>query len=356
MSALVRSAREALDAQVVAAQQYASPSGERAAKSWVEAVKTSGFADWTVTGERFARHHIEMFRSAPTLWVAAEVRDLVTSAAQTLGCERVRHDDPPAATGVIWIEGGANYWALNEQEREEVAQRLDATKDLDEIDVASVEADVLAERLDVIRATLDDLRALLPDTGFSLAAVLWKVTPTGVVVSGVVPIVDTDRWDFPLPDYLVVDYWSWTFDAEWDEAAEDLDDKFLHFGANAALVSKAVGNTRRWLLALWRFMGQEIVVSEPAFLDRAARRRAERAGQDASVTVVRLRRVQHPDAPDTDRIGGRLWTMRWWVSGHWRTLYRGTDRERKIWVRPFVKGPDDKPLAAPKRRLVSIER
>lgn len=119
----------------------------------------------------------------------------------------------------------------------------------------------------------------------------------------------------------------------------------------------------RWLHCLWLFTGTEIARESREQADRPARRRAARAGLDGNVRVIMLPRRNYPG---TDGQRDVSWSHRWIVQGHARHLgdYREAGHEphhartakqrqpcavcgeRTTWVRPYVKGPDGKPLTA----------
>jgi len=117
-----------------------------------------------------------------------------------------------------------------------------------------------------------------------------------------------------------------------------------------------------WMHTLWMFMDAEITVSHPAVTGRPARKRAQRSlGREQQVSVVLLRRHR--------AVGGQAgehaqidWSCRWVVQGFYRHLesYLGphhhaipgprergyclTCGARLTWVRPHLRGPEDKPL------------
>jgi hypothetical protein len=116
----------------------------------------------------------------------------------------------------------------------------------------------------------------------------------------------------------------------------------------------AYTNPKRVLHALWMLLGQTVTRTDDAHLDRPVRKRAMKARIPARVTVVRLRNVETHRAPGESLVE---WNHRWVVRGHpaWRAcgpnhpqaeLYPGTaDKYRcRVWIAPFVKGPEDKPL------------
>lgn len=95
-----------------------------------------------------------------------------------------------------------------------------------------------------------------------------------------------------------------------------------------------------------RLAQQRVLERERVRPDRPYRRRAKRYGkEDAHVTVIRLRRPKHKTDGESQEVD---WKSRWIVGGHWRKQrYGKRDEEpyyRNIWIAPYVKGPDDKPL------------
>lgn len=103
-------------------------------------------------------------------------------------------------------------------------------------------------------------------------------------------------------------------------------------------------NIRRFAHALWLLLNQTIVTSVDEPLDRPARRRAGRRGLPPKVVTIKLRR-----SANTNRHEGEShveWSHRWIVRGHWRWQACGVGRteRRRIWIAPFVKGPEDAPL------------
>lgn len=99
----------------------------------------------------------------------------------------------------------------------------------------------------------------------------------------------------------------------------------------------------------WRLMGQLIMTPEP--LPRQARRQRQRAKRIDTVKVLHLRRYRHKN----DHEGpGIEYSHRFVVEGHWRRQPygpRNNPEYRSIWVSPYVKGPEDKPLVVKKRGI-----
>lgn len=124
-----------------------------------------------------------------------------------------------------------------------------------------------------------------------------------------------------------------------------------------------------WLHCLWMLLDAEITVSRQAPLDRHARRRAQHANlRHDDIQVITLRRARHAELDGDYEPVQVDWSCRWLVQGHWRhgvsgrasayphhhfvpSQHRGgasvlcqTCGQKGYWVRPYVKGPDDKPL------------
>lgn len=99
------------------------------------------------------------------------------------------------------------------------------------------------------------------------------------------------------------------------------------------------------IAALWRFMGQNLIVTEDDVVSRQVRRDAERHGKSlAPVRVIQLRHASQADVERGERIG-REWSHRWIVRGHWRNQWHpATQTHRLQWIDPYLKGPEDKPL------------
>ena len=116
-------------------------------------------------------------------------------------------------------------------------------------------------------------------------------------------------------------------------------------------------HTHAQVQALWKLMKQEIVVaghepvSRPTWRSRANWRQIKR------VTVLTLR---HGKRASQDHDSNSVeWSHSWLVRGHWRNQpYKNSDgsvRHEQIWIAPYVKGPEDKPLVL-KDRAVELIR
>ena len=100
-----------------------------------------------------------------------------------------------------------------------------------------------------------------------------------------------------------------------------------------------------FVISLFAFMNQPFSTAESRRLPRAQRRSLQReAGlEDPQVKVITLRRTQHTKGQSNG--GSTAWACRWFVKGHWRSQYYArTQQNRPLWIMPYMKGPEDKPL------------
>jgi hypothetical protein len=146
--------------------------------------------------------------------------------------------------------------------------------------------------------------------------------------------VPLGRSDWPVGDAIGADPWA---------------------GATDPVALASMVEDRQVLSALWTLLHQEGIAQQTSHRpERQAVRRTQRAGVDpklATVQVVTLRRLHRTDSAPSDDHATREWTHRWLVAGHWRWQPCGPGRrERRLtYVRPHVKGPEDKPLRVPER-------
>lgn len=144
----------------------------------------------------------------------------------------------------------------------------------------------------------------------------------------------------------------------------DLEWCWIPFGTGfeKALTSDAVDNRNagiyaRLFASMMLLLSQRLLTTSHRAPDRAARRRIARTdvALDSVVRVVELRRREsvsrEGDSRDVE------WACRWWVSGHWRWQWRPKlARHQWTWVRPYVKGPEDRPLRPPRTTIFAVVR
>jgi len=106
---------------------------------------------------------------------------------------------------------------------------------------------------------------------------------------------------------------------------------------------------RSFVISLFAFMNQPFSTVESRRLPRANRRSLQReiGLEDPQVKVITLRRTQHTKGQPTG--GSTEWACRWFVKGHWRSQYYArTQQNSPLWIMPYMKGPEDKPLKGSK--------
>lgn len=111
----------------------------------------------------------------------------------------------------------------------------------------------------------------------------------------------------------------------------------------------------RLFASMLSFIQQRILVTSRHITSRATRRRAEAAKRqaEAEVSVVKLRRVVH-HAHEGEGVPVE-WNCQWIVRGHWRDQwYPSMTRNQPVWIRPYVKGPEDKPLRNPSKLFAVV--
>lgn len=113
---------------------------------------------------------------------------------------------------------------------------------------------------------------------------------------------------------------------------------------------------------LWRFamaaqawLRQKIAVQSEATIERHCRKRItkEFQAEPSGLHVVQLRRSESAQS-STDGSPAE-WSCQWLVRGHWRNQpYKAG--KRLIFIAPYIKGPEDKPLKAPTTTVFSVSR
>lgn len=103
-------------------------------------------------------------------------------------------------------------------------------------------------------------------------------------------------------------------------------------------------NFDRWLCAYITMMNQTVVELAEEEVPRAFARRAKRMNLPQRVNVIRLRRATRPHEGQGQ--SSVEWKHQWFVRGHWRNQPYGPGRTqtRRIWISPFVKGPEGAPV------------
>lgn len=105
------------------------------------------------------------------------------------------------------------------------------------------------------------------------------------------------------------------------------------------------------LFAALAFMKQRIAIPTRTRPARATRRRLPACDVEPVLQVIKLRRASHPaHHKPNDETESVDWQCRWLVGGHWRRQwYPKRNLHQPLWIAPYVKGPEDKPVRSPKK-------
>lgn len=187
---------------------------------------------------------------------------------------------------------------------------------------------------------------------------IWLYTDRAYVPDNLDRIYDPqlkEQWaSIPGPELQPIDITAWLFNDEWDDT---LSQEKAAMGMLA--MRPQMVQVRKYLLAMFLYMKEQIVDTSWIRLPRASRRRAERAKKElpeaGSIRVVHLRKVVRPHHTPSGEGEPKEWSHRWWVRAHWRQIRTRDGKHRLIPVRAHVKGPDDKPLVV-KSEIYSVDR
>ena len=103
------------------------------------------------------------------------------------------------------------------------------------------------------------------------------------------------------------------------------------------------------------FLDSPLAASPMHRVPRAERRRLKKQQQhEPEIRVVTLRRESYPSGKGESAVD---WDWKWLVRGHWRNQWYPSLRDHKpVFVAPYVKGPEDKPLKAPRESIYNVAR
>ena len=175
----------------------------------------------------------------------------------------------------------------------------------------------------------------------------WLTKPTDTKSGEDLPIVALEYYHRTADNHLVLgSNQVWPFREglrEWEEA-QPLDMGQRDEGAHRLMMTQ-----HGFVIGLFAFMNQPFSAIQPRRLPRAQRRSLQRetGPEDPQVKVITLRRTQHTKGQSNG--GSTEWACRWFVKGHWRNQYYSrTQKNLPLWIMPYMKGPEDKPLKSNK--------
>jgi hypothetical protein len=276
------------------------------------------------------------------IYVSAEMCELVDAAKDSFDPEPLLETDLITPRGFLYYErgGGFHVPARFEEPTSIKAiswQRIFNTSGV--LEKPDYDALIASIKEGVLPGEVEATEQRIQEAG----AYPWGITLT--------LYADRESADFSHPEFfprlvplhLTPWYFGMTFDGN------EVDENGLETGA--AWWWKVVQTT-------FRLMQQRIASKTMHRPDRATRREAAKLPlpDDREIVVVRLRR--EASEPHDDHVPQDAnYSHRFIVSGHWRNQpYPSEGIHRQIWISPYVKGPEDKPLIVRPRRVYQWER
>jgi len=134
--------------------------------------------------------------------------------------------------------------------------------------------------------------------------------------------------------------------------------EYVSDSISVAAVNRTVEMVR-FFVAARAWVDQRILVWSSGHVERHRRKqiyREYKADVSAGVKIVHLRRADNQSDPTSSyQRESYDWSCRWIVGGHWRNQPYKDDR-KLIYIMPYVKGPDDKPLRVPTHTVYQVSR
>jgi|SRR5580765_4718994 len=268
---------------------------------------------------------VEMLRNAQTYFVACDLAAGLAASTESLPNTVIGHDTLPHQTGWLWLEQpltieGLHLW----DERDHKDAQLRA--------VAWTES-------------------FIQPTGRVYTAFQGPAPedcPHGLGLFGFFECGHNDHQ--PSPELIHFDTWL-------------LGDRLEHLGPDLTgeyeldQTQLLVLFVRKFFLSFSLFAAQKIVTFESLHLERHAKRRLAHQGwsSDPLVRVVKLRRADH--SASSSESSESEWSCQWIVRGHWRQqFYPSKHTNHPLWITPYVKGPEDKPLKPPRATVFAVVR
>lgn len=307
-----------------------------------------------VSRQSIAHWEVEALNTSETFFVTKEMSALVAAAAQTMPSDAIHQSDLPCPSGFVYFDQPIPLW-------EGIDPRDPAARDAIQVRAICWRQSQIMPR-DTGTVFKDDRAdgTLGRDRGDTSGA-----TDPGVAFTVYVDrdtLADFSFRDDPderavhpsIPNTVMYDISGWTFDSVWFPTPYDMTEE----EADAGGTTPSIAFFRTMLLAFFRLTFQKIAVPRKESFGRALYRQAARAGLDVpelgTISIVSLRREKR--TTDNSIPNPVDWSHRWIVAGHWKNQwYPSLKRHQRIYIHPFVKGPDDKPLAI-KDRIYSLER
>ena len=115
----------------------------------------------------------------------------------------------------------------------------------------------------------------------------------------------------------------------------------------------------RFIAAAFVWLNQRIVQYSSGHVERHRRKQLEREHKGPAPTDVKVIQLRRADPASAGIVPGPQdveWSCRWIVGGHWRNQAYANGEHKLIYILPYVKGPEDKPLKVPSHTVYSVSR
>lgn len=288
----------------------------------------------------------ELMERAPTYFVSHDMVEMVKQASEAMPPEGLSPIDVPSPSGFIMFDHAIEI----------VGYDMDAAPGEDD----------------------DFSGGKNQKPGIPLAGFAWRDssihdTVTGESISGLTYWLFLDQGGAEeyglergeMGPLTLYDFSGWAYGRPWNSVNTDEQVEGTLNEEGRFLVAPIVDSTRRVILTTFKMLQQTIVTLGTERPYRALKRRcAQYMPEVGDILVIQLRKEYHPakkyaeDHGDDDvEFEGPWYSHRFLVRGHWKRQRHGEGgTERKIiWVAPYIKGPEDKPLVV-KDKIFSLEQ
>jgi hypothetical protein len=208
----------------------------------------------------------------------------------------------------------------------------------------------------------------LPKLGesHSCHAISWYIFNSGYLEDDkpvIVPFIGLTAWaDNGMgPQYLLPTMWCCTNLG--DKMSVQLPDKHLNFiGSFDEKTDQELEKLRKFFVASQVFIRQKFLSLEIRGVEKHFKKRVERENPERKchpdIHVVQLRKVtpRQPNETQSEH-EHREYQFQWTVKGHTRQQwYPSLQEHLPVYIHPYIKGPDDKPMKPRQTPIMAVVR
>jgi hypothetical protein len=179
--------------------------------------------------------------------------------------------------------------------------------------------------------------------------------PAGLEVTILVETDDERRIPYPVTS------WIWP----WNKPIAEIDPGYMLvpgtiYAEKVKASRSAVYEASRFIMASSVWLSQRVISVASGPIERHRKKQLAREYDvpiPSDVKVIQLRRSEHQPLTDSSVSDATVeWSCRWLVGGHWRNQPYANGEHKLIYIMPYVKGPEDKPLKVPTHTVYSVSR